>query len=309
MFKERRTVTPKVSMIAGEPLIYVMPLALEKMGYYVKHCAKEIGWLGTAERYDNVFLIKDVYLFNQEVNATTCEINPTSLADFVTEQITIDADKGMEIANSLKLWGHSHVNMGVSPSGQDESQVRTFKDGNDWFIRVIANKSGEMEFALYDFVNNISYSDVKWCMYVPTEEGLEETIKAEMSVKVKDKVYATVNTYANKSYLDSYYDDYEDRDGYYSKKKDIKEIVDKDYKIDLFLKKADGSLDMGFILKLYEPELVEIAEAKTAWEAHEIMERAFETNLNFKEYSEVWIAVKKHIAEGVNTIYTEGNVK
>jgi hypothetical protein len=321
MFKERRTVTPKVAYIGGEPNIWVMPLALEKMGYYVKNCAKEIGWLGTVERIENIFVIHDVFLFHQEVNAATCEISPASMADFITEQIIANPEIGMEIANSLKLWGHSHVNMGVSPSGQDEQQARKFKDGNEYFIRVIANKSGEMEFALFDFLRGITFSDVKWAVYNSYSVELEEAIKTEIAEKVKEKTYTTVKStsYVNgrQWHGNSYYDDYDtydnkewdDKHNCWVEKKTtgtVNEKKEDEYDLDIWLHEPDGTLSMSFILKLFEPELESIAKLTSAYETQQFMNSIFKTSLTYLEFKEILEYVKKHIAEGKNTIYIEG---
>jgi hypothetical protein len=206
MFKERREVKAEVSFTGGDPLIYVEPIALDKMALYVQGCNKEIGWLGHVERLDNVFLIRDVYLFKQEVHATTCEINPEGLADFVTEMYVNHGDIADDVLNNLRLWGHSHVNMSVSPSGQDDTQINTFKDANPWFIRVIANKAGEMEFSIYDFEQGIKFKNVKWVEYRSAQATLEETIKAEIAQKVTTKSYATTGRTTGNWYKDRIYD-------------------------------------------------------------------------------------------------------
>lgn len=192
MFKERpdcKTEIIKVREPDLEPMIWVAPIALDKMALYVQGCNKEIGWLGKVQREDMAFIIHDVYLFKQQVHATTCEISPEGLSDFAMEVLTTDPENGMDIVNNLRLWGHSHVNMGVSPSGQDNTQVEGFKENNPFFVRVIANKSGEMEFAIYDFENAITYKNVKWREYRYNEHELQEQIKAEIALKVSEITY------------------------------------------------------------------------------------------------------------------------
>ena len=120
------------------------------MKYYVQLSNKEIGWLGEAYKNEqsNYIYIKDVMLFKQEVHMTTCEITPEGLSDFAEELLQLK--NGMDIWNNLTVWGHSHVNMGVSPSSQDHDQMKVFKDGgHKWFLRIIANKSGELETTLF----------------------------------------------------------------------------------------------------------------------------------------------------------------
>jgi len=226
MFKERKDAIPVITGLTSEPKIFIEPIAIEKMSYYVSNCAKEIGWLGTVRRINDFFLIDDVFLFKQQVHATTCEISPEGIADFVTECITTFPETGMEIINSLKMWGHSHVNMGVSPSGQDDTQMINFQDQNEWFLRVIANKLGEMEFTLFDFKSGLKFKNVKWAINTPSTNGLEEAIKLEITEKVKDIVSTPIR--ATGSYWQGYgYDDfaeyerYEYANGSYVKKKEV----------------------------------------------------------------------------------------
>jgi hypothetical protein len=198
-FKERKDVKAEVTFTGGDPMIYIAPIALDKMALYVQGCDKEIGWLGYVTREDNYFIIRDVYLFKQEVNATTCEISPEGLSDFAMDVLTNQGDNGMEIINNLRLWGHSHVNMGVSPSGQDDTQILTFREGNPWFIRVIANKLGEMEFSVYDFEQGIKFKNVKWIEYRSNQVSLEDIIKAEIAEKVTTKVWNNAKSSWNKN--------------------------------------------------------------------------------------------------------------
>ena len=127
--------------------VYILPDARAKMEMYCELCEKEIGWLGFVKKYPGTgYLITDVVLLKQEVHATTTEIDPAALLDFW-------AATPAEQQADIKLWGHSHVNMSPSPSGQDDSQMDYFKDGNDWFIRLITNKKGDMNITIYDYAN------------------------------------------------------------------------------------------------------------------------------------------------------------
>lgn len=83
-------------------------------------------------------MVTDVFLVDQEVHATTTELSPTAIIDFYNK---LD-DKGRaEFLSKCKLWGHSHVNMSPSPSGQDDAQgLELSKDVDDFYIRLITNK-------------------------------------------------------------------------------------------------------------------------------------------------------------------------
>ncbi|MEG1733050.1 MAG: hypothetical protein RR252_07860, partial [Longicatena sp.] len=244
-----------VEIFEKEPMIYVDNDALGKMKTYIDECSDEIGWLGTVSKEDNnMYLIKDAYLFKQEVHAVTCEITTEGLTDFANEILVLD--NGVDIWNDMKLWGHSHVNMSVSPSGQDNEQMKMFKNcGHDFFIRVIANKKGDMEFTLYDFDKSLIYKDVKWGIYYNDTEIWEiqnqisvlqaqleklkspnidvNYIKQEMKQKVTKKAYAaTTNTWkkgaTTYSTQKGWYDDIE-YDRYGSKKNKVEKSEDETY--------------------------------------------------------------------------------
>lgn len=180
MFKQRPKADTKVGVVKEfAPRIGIQSDALAKMQIYVQQCSDEVGWLGTAylDEKNRFILIKDVYLFDQDVHGTTTEITPEGLSNFAEELLSM-GDKGVEIWNSLKVWGHSHVNMTVSPSGQDDRQMVTFQEGgHDWFIRLIANKKGDMKLDLYDYKSGITYIDLPW-IELATDE--EEELQAEI---------------------------------------------------------------------------------------------------------------------------------
>lgn len=163
--------------------VYILPEARAKMEMYCELCAKEIGWLGFVKKYPGTgYLITDVVLLKQEVHATTTEIDPAALLDFWG---TVPPEQQADI----KLWGHSHVNMSPSPSGQDDSQMDYFKDGNDWFIRLITNKKGDMNITIYDYVNGVQITDDVLHTFNPKRAELKAQIEAEIKEKVKEKTY------------------------------------------------------------------------------------------------------------------------
>lgn len=221
-FKERRTPTTKVEVVKElVPTIFIDSEAITKMGLYVEECEDEIGWLGTVSQHGRNFLIEDVFLFEQDVHATTTEITPEGLTEFAEELLA--KEDGMEVWNKLKMWGHSHVNMGLTPSGQDDSQMETFKEGgHDWFIRLIANKKGELKIDIYDYKAGVAYLDMPWCVNPSAEErkieehieelyalldelqgkrveNYKEDIKVEMKAKVRKKVSKLGTVYSTYS--------------------------------------------------------------------------------------------------------------
>ena len=171
MFNERMNAKTTVEILTGsDPIIYVNIDAIGKMKEYVDGCSDEIGWLGEVIK-DEVgnYIIKDVHLFKQQVHSTTCEITTEGLTEFANEILM--QPSGMDKWNDIKCWFHSHVNMGVTPSGQDNLQMNVFKDcGHDFFIRGIANKKGEMEFTLYNYTDGLIYKNVRWAIFYNNTE-------------------------------------------------------------------------------------------------------------------------------------------
>ena len=95
--------------------------------------------------------------------------------------------------------------MSPSPSGQDDSQMDYFKDGNDWFIRLITNKKGDMNITIYDYANGIEIHDDALYTYNPKRAELRESIQAEIKEKVKEKTYTPAKSYSTPSYSGSKY--------------------------------------------------------------------------------------------------------
>ena len=231
-----RKVSTKIEVLeVCIPKIVISQDAMIKMHHYTEICDKEIGWLGTAYKKDKEIYIDDVFLFEQEVHSTTTEITPEGLSEF--GESLMKRDDGIEIWNNLKAWGHSHVNMGVSPSGQDDKQVETFSEsGHDWFIRIITNKKGDLRIDLYEFNQGIIYNDIPWREELSKEEQeimnmieeLEnklEEIEDKKSEKFKENIEKEIKEKVSKkqaqikqfgySYRDSLFDD-ELSSGYYN---------------------------------------------------------------------------------------------
>jgi hypothetical protein len=162
----------KVSVLPiAVPQIYISSDAMAKMSLYVEGCEDEIGWLGTAIKNvkQNYIHITDMLLFDQEVHATTTEITSEGLSSFA-EELLQQAD-GIDIWNNIKVWGHSHVKMGITPSGQDDKQMEAFLGcGHEWFIRIICNKLGALKVDLYEYALGITYLDLPWQRVGSAEE-------------------------------------------------------------------------------------------------------------------------------------------
>lgn len=173
------------------PKIFLSKEAYEDMYFLVDEAQNEIVWLGNVEKISNDFLIKEIFLLKQEADATFCEISANDLANWA-QTILAERSDGIEIINSIRFWGHSHVNMGTSPSGQDVEQLEILSGScDDFFIRGILNKSGRMEFTIFLLDRGIEIHDVEWRIFQPVNESRREKWQREIEEKVSERVYTT----------------------------------------------------------------------------------------------------------------------
>ena len=160
--------------------LYFLKQAYDKMRLYVELCEDEIGWLGYVEKLQNDqgYMVTDVFLLDQEVHSTTTELSPTAIIDFYN---ALDEAGREKFLNSCNLWGHSHVNMSPSPSGQDDAQgLELSKDVEDYYIRLITNKKGEYNITFYDKQIKAKVMTDEVILYSPEVAKLRKEIQEEI---------------------------------------------------------------------------------------------------------------------------------
>lgn len=150
------------------PTVFISEQALKDMMILVGETKTEVGWLGSVKRLGSNFLIEEIFIPQQEVSMGTTEMTVEGLAKLTRE--LVKRDDADEICNNLKFWGHSHVNMAVDPSRTDDDQMKKF-EYNDFFIRAILNKQGEMKVWLYIYEYGMIIADVPWMVYVQPSEA------------------------------------------------------------------------------------------------------------------------------------------
>lgn len=138
-----------------EPLVLLTPLALLKMQALVNNYDKEIAWHGTVQQLPDSmnFIIEDIFMYPQRVSAATVDADEDTYGQWLVDNI----DK----LNRMRMQGHSHVNMGVSPSGTDLTYYKTLLDQvEDYYIFLIMNKSGNIHIRFYDVLHNTLFTDI-----------------------------------------------------------------------------------------------------------------------------------------------------
>lgn len=192
-------------------------------GAYIKMCAlvattdKEVAWHGVAERgEDDIYIVKDIIVYPQEVTAATIDRDRKEYEKWLAK---LDDDT----FNNLRFQGHSHVNMGTSPSGTDLEHQREILDqlfDEDFYIFFIMNKSMSMYAKIFDLKKNVVFEkeDIDVCIggmklgaFVKEAGGLvktktytaakKDTVNTASGVVTKDKPKQV-------SKFDEDYDDY-----------------------------------------------------------------------------------------------------
>lgn len=127
-----------------------------KMKYLIAAYDSEVAWHGVVRRPDpnaSTFVVEDILVYPQEVTGATVNTDQTAYQSWLCD---LDDDT----FNNLRFQGHSHVNMGVSPSPTDlehQSAILEQVEDDMFYIFVIWNKKGDRTIKIYDKVRNTLY--------------------------------------------------------------------------------------------------------------------------------------------------------
>jgi len=175
--------------------VRISPTAWMKIQTLVMGYDKEVGWFCTVERIAKfTYRIKDVLIYPQYSNGTYVEDgidNPLAGNEWEMRD-WIDSLPD-DIFNERRGQGHSHVNMGVTPSGTDTSYWKTFAetnaraDINRYTVTMIINKKMDMMWWVFDADEKIEFKNSDIDVAIEVEEGVtnSEYFKASKEL-VKD---------------------------------------------------------------------------------------------------------------------------
>lgn len=184
--------SPKISL-GSIPRVRVSQRAYTQMYHLVDIADQEVAWLGVVSQpKPGQYLIEEIIIFDQVVSGASAALDPAGVAG-VAEKILLSADPdSLRKVNSLFLWGHSHVHMGTSPSGQDDRQLEEFgqNKGVEYMIRLIANKNGRLEFTFRDYKRGLKIMDIPWTAEL-LDQAERKTIEAEFKAKVHSGGFIT----------------------------------------------------------------------------------------------------------------------
>lgn len=136
--------------------IYLSSVAFAKMNALIQQFDSEVAWHGVVERDQedpSIFRITDILVYPQIVTGTTVN---TDQEAYQTWLYSFDDD----VFNNMRMQGHSHVNMSVSPSGVDTTHQEKILEQiaeNDYYIFMIWNKKYDHFVRIFDLKNNTLY--------------------------------------------------------------------------------------------------------------------------------------------------------
>lgn len=181
------------------PVIKITKDAYAKMNSLIQGCENEIGFHGTVEKDDNVYTITDIMVYPQTVTGATVTVNETELCEW---QLSIPT----ETYNKIRMQGHSHVNMAVSPSGTDHESYRKILQAlpeDDFYLFIIMNKRGNIWMQFFDLKQNILFeaSDLK--KLIVEEDEYSNWYEEQMAL-VKKHDYRMPEIYDYKAHQQSF---------------------------------------------------------------------------------------------------------
>lgn len=197
------TFTKTLGVVNRKATVYFTELAWLKMQTLIREFDKEVAWHGIAKRGEDTskdeYYITDILVYPQEVTGATVN---TDQGKYQMWLMSHDD----EVFNNIRMQGHSHVNMGVTPSGVDTSlydRILEQLDDDMFYIFMIWNKRKEKTIKIYDLAKNILFdtSDVT-VEILDDGTGIEKFLK-DAKDAVKDKPTTPTSTYQS-NYRGSY---------------------------------------------------------------------------------------------------------
>ena len=192
--------TKTIGQVDRKAVVFFSEKAYLKMTALVRDFSDEVAWHGTAFRSEDDtkdwYYIDDILVYPQTVTGSTVN---TDQEKYQTWLMNHEDD----IFNNIRFQGHSHVNMGVSPSGVDtthQEQILEQLDDDMFYIFMIWNKRNDFFSRIYDMKKNLMFETSDTTIKVlDGDYGLDSFLKASHEL-VQKRVY----TYNQNNYPQGY---------------------------------------------------------------------------------------------------------
>ena len=190
---------------------------LAAIQHIVDIAPKEAQWFHRLERVEETatrttYRIYEMYIPEQYCSGAEVESDPEMMVKFYRELVS---DHGNENANdilsNLTVWCHSHHNMGVTPSGQDNKQfsefVKNAKDSDVTLpqVMLIFNKKDMFYSRVWDPETGLLSENVPIIIDTPSFDWIDKQAKAKFKKKTV-KPALSFNTTTGRPYNQGYLD-------------------------------------------------------------------------------------------------------
>lgn len=189
------TFTKTLGIVNRKATVFFTELAWLKMQTLIREFDKEVAWHGIAKRGEDAskdeYYITDILVYPQEVTGATVSTDQEKYQMWLMNHDD-------EVFNNIRMQGHSHVNMGVTPSSVDTSlydRILEQLDDDMFYIFMIWNKRKEKTIKIYDLAKNILFDTSDVTVEVLDDgTGIEKFLK-DAKDAVKDKPATPTTTY------------------------------------------------------------------------------------------------------------------
>lgn len=161
-----------------------------KMQYLVfRTNTNEVGWHMVCKREDDGYRVEDILIYPQTVAGATVNTDQKEYEEWLN---------GLpdEVFNNLRGHGHSHVRMGVNPSGVDlQHQDGILEQLTDdmFYMFCIFNQLGDTNIRIFDFKKNVLFETADVEVLVEEDGGFFDFYE-DSNDKIQTKKYTAVTT-------------------------------------------------------------------------------------------------------------------
>lgn len=174
--------------------------AFAKMTMLVQNFESEVAWHGVAYRDEtdkSRFHISDILVYPQVVTGATVNTDQEAYQTWLYAHDD-------EVFKNIRMQGHSHVNMGTTPSGVDathQEKILSQIGENMFYIFMIWNKKFDRNIRIFDMANNTLYETEEINVYI----GDDNCDLAAFLNNAKSLVKAKTYSYAGGQTQQGYY--------------------------------------------------------------------------------------------------------
>lgn len=164
-------------------------LAWNKMQAIIRENSKEVAWHGLARRSENpdddIYEIYDILVYPQVVSGATVDADEEKYGEWIMSLPP-------EVKCDLRMQGHSHVDMGTTPSSTDKDYYRDLLaqvTPKMFYIFMIWNRQQDSNIWIYDMAKNILFEDNDITINVSMDDIGIEKFLADSEKLISEKKY------------------------------------------------------------------------------------------------------------------------